>query len=537
MLTGKREDFMRQAARAFGGLMAALIAGHALAETPKDTVVMAKQIDDIISLDPGEVFEFSGGEVMGNVYDKLLDFNVRKVSELRGRLAESWSVGDDGRTYTFKMKSGLKFASGNPISAEDAAWSLQRAVILNKTPGFILTQFGLTKDNVKDRVRATDPQTLVLVTEKQVAPSFLYYCLTANVSSVLDRKTVEPQAKGDDFGNDWLKTHSAGSGPYVLRSWHANESYALEANPNFSGEAPRTKRIVVRHIPEPATQRLLLEKGDIDYARNLTRDQLDALKGNAEIAIQSGPKGNVVYIGLNQKNPILAKPEIREAFKYLVDYDAIERNILSGTFIVHQSFLPDGFLGAIDDKPYKYDLAKAKELLARAGVPNGFTANFDAPGSSPYSDIAQAIQASVAKAGIKLEILPADQKQVITKYRARNHDAILMYWGPDYQDPHTNAQTFASNLDNSDATPTKTLAWRNSWDIPEMSKETQQAVEERDAEQRAARYETLQREHQKVSPFVVMFEQIEVAAHRKSVDGFILGPSNDTNLYGEIAKH
>ncbi|MBV8649978.1 MAG: ABC transporter substrate-binding protein, partial [Alphaproteobacteria bacterium] len=278
---------MRLAAGIVGGLIAAMTTGSASAETPKDTIVMAKQIDDIISLDPAEVFEFSGGEVMGNVYDQLLDFNVKKVSELHGRLAESWSVADDGRTYTFKMKPGLKFASGNTISAEDAAWSLQRAVILNKTPGFILTQFGFNKDNVKDHIKATDPQTLVLVTEKQVAPSFLYYCLTANVSSVVDRKIVEPQAKGDDIGNDWLKTHSAGSGPYVLRSWKANESYVLEANANFSGTAPRTKRIIVRHVREPSTQRLLLEKGDVDYARNLTRDQLDALKDNPDIATQS----------------------------------------------------------------------------------------------------------------------------------------------------------------------------------------------------------------------------------------------------------
>jgi peptide/nickel transport system substrate-binding protein len=290
-------------------------------------------------------------------------------------------------------------------------------------------------------------------------------------------------------------------------------------------------------VPEPSTQRLLLEKGDVDFARNLTRDQLDALKGNAEIAVQSGPKGNLIYFSLNQKNPILAKPEVREAVKSLIDYDAIEKNLLSGTYIVHQSFLPLGFLGAIDDKPFKFDLAKAKALLAQAGFANGFSTTLDVPGSSPYIDIAQAIQASFAQAGIKLAINPADQKQVITKYRARNHDTILLYWGPDYQDPHTNAQTFAANLDNTDATPSKTLAWRNSWDIPEMTKETQAAVEERDAEKRAALYETLQREHMKVSPFIIMFEQIEVAAHRKAVDGFVMGPSNATDLYAGIVKN
>jgi len=370
-----------------------------------------------------------------------------------------------------------------------------------------------------------------------VAPTFFYYCLTANVASIVDSKLVQSHVEGDDFGNAWLKAHSAGSGPFTLRSWRANESYTLEANQNYWGRKPAVKRIVVRHVPEPSTQRLLLEKGDVDYARNLTGDQLGALKGNPDIATQSGRKGFLLYLGLNQKNPNLAKPEVREALKYLVDYDAIQKNIVSSIYVVHQAFLPDGFLGAIDDNPYHFDLAKAKALLAQAGLADGFSVTMDAQGSAPWTDIAQAIQASFAKAKVKLEIIPADLKQVITKYRARNHDIATLEWGPDYQDPHTNAQTFAANPDNSDNSPTKTLAWRNSWNIPEMTAATNAAVVERDPKKRAAMYEALEREHQKVSPFIIMFQRIEIAAHRKTVDGFVLGPSNDTNLYAGIVKH
>src|SRR5258707_3292751 len=153
----------------------------AQAETPKDTVVMAKAIDDIISLDPGESFEFSGGEVVGNMYEKLLYYDVKNVSSIYGALAESWSVGNDGKTYTFKLRPGIKFSSGNPLTADDAVYSIQRAVILNKAPGFILTQFGINKDNATQRVRATDAMTVVVETEKAVAPTFFYYCLTAGV--------------------------------------------------------------------------------------------------------------------------------------------------------------------------------------------------------------------------------------------------------------------------------------------------------------------------------------------------------------------
>ncbi len=515
---------------------AVLVASPALAATPKDTVVMAKAIDDIISLDPAESFEFSGSEAVGNVYERLIAYDLKDVSKLKGELAESWSIGADGKTYTFKMRKGIKFHSGNPVTAGDAAYSLQRAVILNKSPGFILTQFGFTKENVKEKIRATDDQTLVIETGDAVAPTFFYYCLTATVGSIVDSKVVQGHDKGGDFGNEWLKTNSAASGPFKLVSWKANESYTLERWDGYHGSKALPRRVVVRHVPEPATQRLLLEKGDVDYARNLSKDQLDAIKGNANLATKQGPKGSIFYLGLNQKNANLAKPEVREALKYLVDYAGIEENIVRGRYAVHQVFLPSGFLGAIDDKPYKFDLERAKALLAKAGLPNGFSVTMDVRSTSPYMDIAQAIQASWAKAGVKLELLPGDGKQTLTKYRARNHDVYIGQWGPDYQDPHTNAETFAMNVDNTDNAKSKTLAWRNSWDIPDMTRITQAAVREKDAKKREATYQQLQREHQKTSPFIIMFQESEVVAHHKGVDGLVIGPSFENNLYHAIKK-
>ncbi len=509
----------------------------AFAQTPKDTVVMAKQIDDIISLDPAEAFEFSGVEAIANMYEKLIAFDVKDVSKLYGDLAANWTISDDGKTYTFKLKPGLKFSSGNPITADDVVYSLQRAVALNKSPGFILTQFGFTKDNMKDTIKATGPDTVVITVDKPYAPTFFLNCLTAAVASVVDSKVVKANEKDGDWGNAWLKQNSAGSGAYALRTWKANEQYTMEANPNWKGGTPKNKRVVVRHIPEAASQRLLLEKGDVDYARNLTKDQLAAVKGNANITVESGPKGYILYLGLNQKNPNLAKPEVREALKYLVDYNGIEKNIVEGTYTPHQTFLPKGFLGAIDDKPYKLDVPKAKELLAKAGLPNGFTVTMDTRSIPPITDIAQAIQSTFGQAGVKLELIPGDGKQTLTKYRARQHDIYIGQWGPDYQDPHTNADTFAINTDNSDDAKSKPLAWRNAWAIPDMTKVTQAAVLERDPDKRKKMYEDLQREHMKVSPFVIMFQQTEVAARRKNVDGLVIGPNSDTNLYSNIVKN
>ena len=159
-------------------------AGPSFAETPKDSLVMAWQFDDIISLDPAEIFEFSGAEYSAQVYERLVGIDLKDTSKIVPALAESWTVSDDGRTYTFKIRDGVKFHSGNPLTAEDAAYSLQRAVKLNKSPASILTQFGFTKDNADQKIKATDQQTLVIETDKAYAPTFVLNCLTAGVGSV-----------------------------------------------------------------------------------------------------------------------------------------------------------------------------------------------------------------------------------------------------------------------------------------------------------------------------------------------------------------
>ena len=137
-----------------------LMAGApAFAETPADTLVEGWAIDDIITMDPGEAFELSTAEVTANTYNYLVRLDLNDTSKVVGDLAESWTVSDDGLTYTFKLKPDLKFASGNPVTADDVAYSFERVVKLDKSPAFILTQFGLTGDNVTEKAKATDAGT------------------------------------------------------------------------------------------------------------------------------------------------------------------------------------------------------------------------------------------------------------------------------------------------------------------------------------------------------------------------------------------
>lgn len=513
-----------------------LAAPVAQAETPADTLIQAYAIDDMISIDPAEVFEFSASEVIGNSYETLIGYDPMDVANVFGKVAESWTISEDGKTISFKIKEGRTFASGNPITAEDAVFSLVRAVKLDKSPAFILTQFGFSADNVDAQIVQTGDYTFDFKMDAAYSPSLVLYCLTATVAAVVDKKlTMEHEANGD-FGYDWLKTAYAGSGPFVIREWRPNEAVVMERNDNYSGEAPKLAREIYRHIPEAATQRLLLEQGDIDVARDLGPEDIAAVSQNPDIAIQSGVKGSLYYLGLNQKNEILSKPEVREAMKYLVDYSAIADTILAGQAKVHQGFLPEGFMGAYNDTPYSLNVEKAKELLAAAGLPDGFTVTMEMRTSGEFPAIAEAIQQTMALAGVKIELIPGDGGQILTKYRARQHDIFLGQWGPDYQDPHTNADTFARNGDNSDEAASKPLAWRNAWDIPELTAETAAAMLEPDATKRAEMYVDLQKKVLADGPFIVMFQETEVVALRKNVKGFIVGPSFNDNSFAGAYK-
>jgi peptide/nickel transport system substrate-binding protein len=518
--------------------LAALMIGTApmalFAETPADTLVVADAIDDIVSIDPHEAFEFSGVDLNNNVYDTLVELDPTKPGELVPGLAESWSVAEDGMTYTFKIKSGITFSSGNPLTAEDAAGSLRRVVKLNKTPAFILTQFGLTPENV-DQMITFEGDTVTLKTDKAYAPSFVYNCLTAGVANIVDMKTVMANEVEGDMGNAWLKANSAGTGAYVLKSFKPNEGYVLEARAgHWRGDA-KIKNVFMQHIPEGATQRLLLEKGDIDIARELTPTDIAGFEGNADIKVQNDVGGQVYYLAL--KKAELANPKVQEAMRWAVDYAGMTDSILKGQWVVHQAFLPQGFLGALTETPYSLDIEKAKALMAESGVTLPLEVKFTVRNNQERLDIATSLQNTFAQAGINLVLDVGDGAQGLEVYRGRKHEMTLQTWGPDYPDPHTNASTFAMNPDNSDeAGNTGYLAWRTAWDPGELHAMTEAAVVEKDAAKRAAMYEDIQRKHRDNGAFVMMFQQARQDAMRANVTGFYAGGATDSASYWTITK-
>jgi peptide/nickel transport system substrate-binding protein len=518
--------------------LAALMLGAApmalFAETPADTLVIAEAIDDIVSLDPGEAYEFSGLDLINNTYDGLVEINPTTL-EIEPGLAESWSVGEDGLTYTFKMKAGITFSSGNPVTAEAAAWSLQRAVKINKTPAFILNQFGWTAENVDTMITGAG-DTLTLKVDKPYAPTFLYNCLTAGVASILDAEVVKTHDVGGDMGGVWLNSNSAGSGAYTLKSFKPNEGYILEMRPGYWRGDAKMAKVFMMHVPEAATQRLQLEKGDIDLARTLTPVEIEGMVGNADVKIQKDVGGQIYYLSFNQKVEQNNNPKFLDAMRWAIDYQGMADTIMKGTVIPHQSFLPQGYLGALTDLPYSLDIEKAKALLAESGIVDA-KLKLSVRNSADRMDVAQSIQNTFGQAGITVELDVGEGADQLKAYRARLHEATLQTWGPDYPDPNTNSSTFAENPDNSDeANNTGYLAWRNAYDPGEMTAQSQAAVLERDPVKRVEMYAALQIKHRETSPFIVMFQQARNTGVRANVQGFYTGGAVDSAAYWLVTK-
>ena len=506
----------------------------AFAGTPAKTLVVAQSIADAVSFDPAEGFELTTVQSFNSLYQRLVESNPAKQTELQGALAASWQFGIDGNNITFMIKPGAVFASGNPVRPEDVIFSMSRAVKLKKGPAFILSELGWTAENVDSFLKKVDNKSVTLSWPLKVGPGFALSILTAPIASIVDQKEVQRHEVTGDFGNAWLKTHSAGSGSFFIKTFQPNEALVLEANPKAPAGAPLLATVILKNVADPVTRRLLVEQGDADIARDLGSDQINALQGKAGLKILSIPSAAQHYIALdttNKNNPALKNPALWEAVRWMVDYDGIANRLLKGQFVVHQTFLPIGFPGTVMDKPYKLDTAKAKAILEKAGLKN-LTLTLDIINQPPFLDMAQSLQASFAQAGVKLEILPSVGSQFYSRIRSHAHEAAIAFWIPDYFDPHSNASAFAMNRNDG----SKTIAWRNGWEIPELTAKSEAAVQEKDTAKRMKIYAELQREVQKNSPIILMFQATDQVVLRSNIKGYVQGLNADQVYYGRVSK-
>ncbi|WP_375669353.1 ABC transporter substrate-binding protein, partial [Bartonella sp. MR168JLCBS] len=324
-------------------------------------------------------------------------------------------------------------------------------------------------------------------------------------TALLDRKTIMKHEKNGDLGNQYLKTHAACVGPYQLKSWRPGEAILLRASSHYWGQEPKLKQILIRHVAEPGTQRLLLQKHDIDVARNLTPEDLADLQKTTDVKVEKVLVPTMMYWGFNTTNPIFAKEKVRLAMRYLIDYEGLGKKLLKGIGIPRASFIPLGNFGALDEKegqPFKLDIQKAKQLLAEAGYPNGFEANF-LVSNTPYTLLlAQSLQDSAAQAGVRLKIERVAGTQLFSKVNARAFDTAFVGWNNDSADPHTMASRLVYNPDNRfEARNTAYPSWKHGYFDAKMNQKVEYALFQKDPQKRAQIYADLQRELMQKGPY------------------------------------
>lgn len=497
----------------------------AAAAPPKDTFVVAGDLSSMITLDPANINESITAYTMRSVCDALIELDDDDASKLVPGIAESWSVSPDGATFTFKIRRGVKFPSGNAVTAEDVVWSMKRTLTLNLANAQRIREWDINAKNFDEVVKVVDPYTVTIKPTRPFSPGLFPFAFSDfRNSAVLDRATIAKHEADGDLGRKWLATNTACVGPFRVTQWRPQEILVLERNDEYFGKKPNIRRMIVRHTPEAGAQRLMLEKGDIDMALDIDPADFAALEKNPNVRLMYTPSLRIQYFMFNMKDPRFRNPKLFEAFRHLVDYDGLEKTLLRNDAKVRQSPVPSGVFGALPDsfKPYKLDLAKAKSLLAEAGHPNGFSAELIVLNGFPSVDLAQHLQANAEKIGVKLKLTQMVGSQLFQRARNRNYEIYMAGYGFNYPDANNIMLRHAYNTDNSDTSKnTLSVAWRASWDPGQWINDTIRAAQtERDQKKRLEMYQELQRRHLATSPMIYMFQNQAVTVLHKRVKTF-----------------
>lgn len=411
--------------------------GVAPASSGDNTLVIGKSFD-LATMDPGRMFETTGGIIVPAVYDTLLTFENNDVTEPKPGLATTWEVNDDATEFTFTLRDDAVFSDGSPVEGADVAFSLNRVRELLGNGAFLM-----------DGVTATAPDaaTVVLTTEApnpalpRILPTPTLGILNSDVV-VENGGTDQPGADADDDAEEFLNGTSAGSGPYVLESFSTTSETVIAANPEYVGPSPATFDRIVFRNSDVTTQAIDVQNGNADIVLDLASDQLSTLRGAEGITIDETASPAIWFLFANanpEVSEVTSNPDFAEAVRYGLDYAGILE--LAGEGAVQApGVIPNTFLGALSpDAAVAQDLPRAQEALARCGCegatvtleyPSDFTAN-----GLAFGPIAERIAANLDEVGVSVELAPGPIATALENYRAGNEQLGLWLWNPDYPDP------------------------------------------------------------------------------------------------------
>ena len=386
---------------------------------------MASYCAPVIDWDPSICFSVES-LVMANFYETLLRYDSEKDS-FTPVLATEYSKSDDGLTWTFKIREGVKFHDGSDMDASDVVYSLERSKNMNKGASFIW-------DPV-DKITATDNNT-VQITLKYAAP------LDLIVSCAYSAYIMSPEQA--DQGTDWFQQgNECGTGPYLLQSQVPSDEVIMSKFADYWGgwEGKHFDKVVVKNVGENASRRQMIESGEADITNSLMVEDLKALQKNSEVTVyQSNSYANTIGF-FNTKSKPFDNKLVRQALNYAFPYDDVITYVSQGFATRPTGPIPTAMWGSLEEPMYNYDLDKAKQLLTEAGYPDG---GFDMKiayisGVEDRKKTAELYKSELEKLGINVEITGMPWDQMWEKAKSTNpedrQDWLSIAWWPDVVTP------------------------------------------------------------------------------------------------------
>ena len=486
-------------------------------------LIIGRNIDDVITLDPQVASEETFTIVMRGCYDTLVTTEPDNPGTIVPRLAESWQGSDDAQSYTFALKPGILFASGNEMTSADFKFSFDRLRELKSSPAYLM-------DPVES-VEAPDPLTLVVNLK---APDAVF--LTALMSSpfsVIDSKIAiehgandQPGADTADTATDWLTQNSIGTGPYILTAFTPKDRITMTENPNSWRQAA-IPEVIIQAAADTSALKQMLEQGDVDLAWGLLNEQIAELRGNPDIVVATTPMLGFIALGMTAdptRNEAVANPAVRQALKLAVDYEGI-RSLQEGA-LTPPSLVPIGLPGALDPSTqgFSRDVEAAKAAIAEAGYPDGFSATLatsatEIIGGIALSLLAEKVQADLSEVGIDITLEVEDEEIFRPKYRAGDIDLVIGAWYVGYPNPF-------DLLDNWGPTGSVAID-RFRWDVPDhpavaLLAEARGTV---DAEARDELVREAQLALQQDAPYTMLVQPVFSFPYRTSITGLVANPT------------
>lgn len=355
------------------------------------------------------------------IFDNLVDINKGNWDDLIPGLAESWDISEDGLQYTFHLRTGVKFHNGNDFDSEDVAYTLQMIKDSKTTSNKVF---------MIDSWETPDANTIIVKLNQPYA-TFLGL-LASNAFGIVCKEAIE------EFGD--LEGGVVGTGAYKLEKWNPGESIVMTANEDYYRGAPKIKTINFKVMSDNNTAFIAFKNGELDEFLYGSSFDIDSVKNNPDIKIESISRTSCDQLVFNTKNPALSNILVRKAINHAIDRDAVNIAIYDGLAIPTELNIPQSHPGWTDKfEKYDYNVDKAKSLLKEAGYNAGdITLTLTYPTTTIGTKFATAIQASLQAVGINCETEGLEAAAWTQKVISREYDiAYFAYGSTPYNPPNS----------------------------------------------------------------------------------------------------